>query len=403
MIKAVSTALFVGAITFTPVTRAEAGNRDEVIGALIVGGLIGMALANSGQAAQDDQSASPQNEAQPTQRQVVMSIQTALNYFGFNAGPIDGIAGSGTRRAISRFQGAAGYPVGAGQLTQDQFEFLMSAYNWALSGGAAQTGLIGQALLIAYRDGSVSPAPAPAPAPAPVPQPQAAPVPTDFTGTWNTEHGALNLVQYIIGNDRFVIGDYAGRGIIVGRVYGSCASGVFTNESQNAHGQFRFNFDAFGELDGDWVWDGNNSIGSWDGSFADASVGPMRNFADGASFPVSTGLGVNSQSGLWAMNNLRVGQMHSMVVNDIWVGDLNPDGFLAALSNDGVNYYGVMVDHGTPTNVSFSMDAGRTGTVARGHWEMANGRTLPFDMRQTAYRSQVRGAPVLDSDVLPCR
>ena len=55
-------------------------------------------------------------------------------------------------------------------------DMLMQAYYWAINGGSAQTGLVGQPLLIAYRNALVAPqqpqvvvVPAPAPVP-PVPQ-----------------------------------------------------------------------------------------------------------------------------------------------------------------------------------------------------------------------------------------
>jgi hypothetical protein len=79
--------------------------------------------------------------------------QTALNYFGYNAGTVDGQVGPGTRAAIERYQASMGYPVNGREFASYQFDFLMDAYFWATQqGGAQQTGLRGQQLLFAYRD-----------------------------------------------------------------------------------------------------------------------------------------------------------------------------------------------------------------------------------------------------------
>lgn len=112
-----------------------------------------------------------------------IQIQTALNYFSFNAGGVDGQIGAGTRAAISRYQIAMGFGA-TGVMPADQLGFLLGAYSWATTqGGAVQTGQSGPALLLAYRArlagtaAPVAPAPVPVvPAPAPVPQVTAVPV-----------------------------------------------------------------------------------------------------------------------------------------------------------------------------------------------------------------------------------
>jgi hypothetical protein len=80
-----------------------------------------------------------------------VQIQTSLNYFGFNAGMVDGQIGGGTRAAIERFQAGMGFPVNGRNLAADQLGMLLGAYSWATTqGGAQQTGLGGVPLLIAY-------------------------------------------------------------------------------------------------------------------------------------------------------------------------------------------------------------------------------------------------------------
>lgn len=109
----------------------------------------------------------PRAPAIPSTAQGIQ-IQTALNYFGFNAGFVDGQIGPGTMAAIRLFQTNLGYPA-TGTLAPDQLSFLLSAYTWATTqGGAVQTGQVGAPLLLAYRNSLLAPvAPLPvAPAPA---------------------------------------------------------------------------------------------------------------------------------------------------------------------------------------------------------------------------------------------
>jgi hypothetical protein len=71
--------------------------------------------------------------------------QTALNYFGYDAGTVDGQIGAGTRAAIERFQASMGYPVNGREFASYQFDFLMDGYFWATQqGGAQQTGFAGR-------------------------------------------------------------------------------------------------------------------------------------------------------------------------------------------------------------------------------------------------------------------
>ena len=146
--KFLTTASVIGALTLVPAQRAEA-DAAEFIGGAIIGGIIGHALTN------------PNNRNVRTTRVVRPTIpatqqgretQTALNYFGYNAGAVDGQIGGGTRSAIERFQGTMGYPINGREFSSYQFDYLMDAYYWATTGGAGQTGMRGQALLFAYRD-----------------------------------------------------------------------------------------------------------------------------------------------------------------------------------------------------------------------------------------------------------
>lgn len=62
-------------------------------------------------------------------------IQTALNYFTFDAGPVDGLMGQQTRSAIEDYQAYLDYPV-TGQLADDEGQFLMMAFQGAQTNSA---------------------------------------------------------------------------------------------------------------------------------------------------------------------------------------------------------------------------------------------------------------------------
>lgn len=75
---------------------------------------------------------------------------------------VDGQVGPGTRAAIERYQAVMGYPVDGAAFADPQFEFLVSAHEWATTGGgAAQTGLGGVPLLMAYQQQVAMQQPAP--------------------------------------------------------------------------------------------------------------------------------------------------------------------------------------------------------------------------------------------------
>ncbi|WP_420395427.1 peptidoglycan-binding domain-containing protein [Nioella sp.] len=182
IIKSLTAATFAVALAAVPAQEARA-DAGDVVGGLIIGGLIGAAIANGNNGGGNRGTTSGGGGGGIPATQMGRDTQTALNYFGFQAGAVDGQIGNGTRQAIERYQLVMGYPVNGREYATYQYDQLMQAYYWAINGGSAQTGLVGQPLLIAYRDAQVAPqqpqvvvvpAPAPAqPAPQVVAQPPA--------------------------------------------------------------------------------------------------------------------------------------------------------------------------------------------------------------------------------------
>ncbi|MEM1315821.1 MAG: peptidoglycan-binding protein, partial [Pseudomonadota bacterium] len=77
---------------------------------------------------------SPAASAAATARQEAMALQRDLNALGFNAGPVDGLPGAQTRRAVEAYQVSRGFPA-TGQLTELQRLALVTDAQAEASGG----------------------------------------------------------------------------------------------------------------------------------------------------------------------------------------------------------------------------------------------------------------------------
>jgi peptidoglycan hydrolase-like protein with peptidoglycan-binding domain len=160
-----TSASLIAALALVPAERAEA-DAAEFLGGALIGGVIGHAIAQGNRNNTRPSTTTTTRVVRPgiPATQQGRETQLALNYFGFNAGTVDGQVGNGTRAAIERYQRAMGYPVNGRDFSSYQFDYLMDAYYWAQNGGAQQSGLAGQPLLFAYRDsreGRTLPAAAP--------------------------------------------------------------------------------------------------------------------------------------------------------------------------------------------------------------------------------------------------
>jgi peptidoglycan hydrolase-like protein with peptidoglycan-binding domain len=73
------------------------------------------------------------------QREQNRQVQTALNHFGYNAGPIDGVPGNRTRAAIGQFEAEMGFYADQ-NLDDAEREFLLSSYQRAILGNIGPHG-----------------------------------------------------------------------------------------------------------------------------------------------------------------------------------------------------------------------------------------------------------------------
>ena len=114
-------------------TSATGAAQADNLGAAIVGGVIGGVIMN--EANKNRRTRTRTVVVQPSAtRAYHRETQSSLNYFGFNAGTPDGIPGSRTRSAISRYQAFMGWPA-SGRLSDYQRDFIVSSHNRAQVGG----------------------------------------------------------------------------------------------------------------------------------------------------------------------------------------------------------------------------------------------------------------------------
>ncbi|MEM9869921.1 MAG: peptidoglycan-binding domain-containing protein [Pseudomonadota bacterium] len=127
-----------------PATKVSADAGDFVAGA-IIGGIVGHAATKNHQRKRATTRTYTKKTYKPRlpSTQEGREIQASLNYFGFNAGTVDGQLGSRSRAAISSYQAYLGYPA-TGQLTPFEQNLLITSYNRSQAGGYAVNQQIAQ-------------------------------------------------------------------------------------------------------------------------------------------------------------------------------------------------------------------------------------------------------------------
>ncbi|MDW3222855.1 MAG: peptidoglycan-binding domain-containing protein [Paracoccaceae bacterium] len=149
--KGLTATVLAASVAVMPAARATADAGDFIAGALI-GGIVGHAATKN---AQKKKTRTYRSRIPSTQEG--RQIQASLNYFGFNAGRVDGQLGRQSRAAVANYQAYLGYPA-TGQLSPFEQNFLVTSYNRAQAGGYQTTQLVAQSpegargLLRTYRN-----------------------------------------------------------------------------------------------------------------------------------------------------------------------------------------------------------------------------------------------------------
>ena len=135
--KVITSSVFAASLAIIPAERVEADAGDFIAGA-IIGGIVG---ANAKKQRRTTRSRRTTTRKKSTRSRLPSTqegknIQASLNYFGFDAGTVDGQLGRKTKNAVSQYQAYLGYPV-TGQLSEFEKNLLTSSYNRAQAGGYA--------------------------------------------------------------------------------------------------------------------------------------------------------------------------------------------------------------------------------------------------------------------------
>jgi peptidoglycan hydrolase-like protein with peptidoglycan-binding domain len=112
-------------LVLVPAQRAQAGDAAALLGGMIIGGaIVNEVNKNKRRTTVRRSGVSSSTRAQNRQ------VQTALNYFGYNVGVVDGSLGRRSRAGIARYQADMGY-VADGYLDDFERDFLLSSHHRA--------------------------------------------------------------------------------------------------------------------------------------------------------------------------------------------------------------------------------------------------------------------------------
>ncbi|TMV08018.1 peptidoglycan-binding protein [Ruegeria sediminis] len=136
--KYLSTTFIVASLSLVPAEKAAADEAAAFIGGALLGGIVGSEIQKNKQRKQQTTrrstttSKSYSSGISSAQRQQNREVQTALNYFGYNVGAVDGALGRNSRAGITRYQADMGYPAD-GYLDDHERSFLLTSYQRALA------------------------------------------------------------------------------------------------------------------------------------------------------------------------------------------------------------------------------------------------------------------------------
>ena len=113
--KIIPVILLAASAALAPTTKASAGDAGAFVAGAAIGGLVSHLATKEAQRKKATTTRSSKRYYQIPSTQAGREIQTSLNYFGFDAGRVDGQLGRRTGAAVSNYQAYLGYPV-TGQL-----------------------------------------------------------------------------------------------------------------------------------------------------------------------------------------------------------------------------------------------------------------------------------------------
>lgn len=133
-IKKLGISLVSASLVFVPIERAQAGDAAAAIGGMLLGGIIVNEVNKNKQRQQvtTTRRTSSRSSVSSAQREQNRQVQSALNYFGYNVGAVDGSIGRNTRYGVSRYQADMGYNAD-GYLDDYERDFLINSHQRALA------------------------------------------------------------------------------------------------------------------------------------------------------------------------------------------------------------------------------------------------------------------------------
>ncbi|MEM7721251.1 MAG: peptidoglycan-binding domain-containing protein [Pseudomonadota bacterium] len=131
MFRLMVVAAFSSSLALIPAKPAQA-DLGEVLGGAVIGAVIGSAIRNNQGTTRQTTTTTTRNTC-GVQCQQNREAQTALNYFGYNAGGVDGAWGPQSRRAATAYESEMGF-FADGNLTDMERQFLISSYSRAQGG-----------------------------------------------------------------------------------------------------------------------------------------------------------------------------------------------------------------------------------------------------------------------------
>ncbi|WP_425043971.1 peptidoglycan-binding domain-containing protein [Primorskyibacter sp. S87] len=128
--------LVASSLILIPAERVRADEAAALIGGALLGGIIINEVHKNKQRQQQQRRTTTTRSTRPSissaQRQQNRQVQSALNYFNYNVGAVDGSLGRKSRAGISRYQADMGYTID-GYLDDHERNFLLGSHQRALA------------------------------------------------------------------------------------------------------------------------------------------------------------------------------------------------------------------------------------------------------------------------------